>query len=358
MANNAETRKLFSQLVSNALNFLDHSIAELKESPKYSVIHFHAAVELFVKARLMREHWSLVVAKNKEPDWDRFVLGDFQSVSLDEAELRLQKVVKSGLTKKEFNAFKEVTKHRNKFVHFFHEASSKEENVKMVQGIVRQQLYAWYLLHSLISTRWRSVFKRWSKDIAAIDAKLREHHEFLRVIFDDNKDEIAKRVARGSTFVACPSCGFESQEFPDDEMDRPHDAKCLVCNLVDTYLIIECPNCQKRLQFVNEGNGHCENCDGSVEPDDLAEALISDAEIQWANHDGDDSLDLGNCSSCDGYHTVVNLEDLYFCTSCFGTFKSLQHCGWCSEPNTGDMDGSYASGCNFCDGHSDWNRDD
>ena len=32
----------------------------------------------------------------------------------------------------------------------------------------------------------------------------------------------------------------------------------------------------------------------------------------------DDSWDLGNCSDCEGHHTVVRLEeDSYLCTCCF-----------------------------------------
>jgi len=42
-------------LVDNALNFLDQAFNELRASPKYSVIHFYAAVELFLKARLLRD---------------------------------------------------------------------------------------------------------------------------------------------------------------------------------------------------------------------------------------------------------------------------------------------------------------
>jgi DNA-directed RNA polymerase subunit RPC12/RpoP len=47
----------------------------------------------------------------------------------------------------------------------------------------------------------------------------------------------------------------------------------------------------------------------------------------------------------------------YVCASCFGEFDSLQWCGWCNEPNTGDMEGSYAFGCNHCGGKASWDND-
>ena len=131
--------EMFSRLVENAFDFLFKAIAEIKEQPKYSIIHFYAAVELLVKARLMHEHWSLVITQRQEPDWKKFVAGDFQSVSLDEAANKLKKVVRSGISSSELEAFKEVAKHRNKMVHFFHETHSEEESEKLQSQLTQVQ---------------------------------------------------------------------------------------------------------------------------------------------------------------------------------------------------------------------------
>ena len=208
------TEQLFNRLVENGLDFLARSIEELEGRPKYSVIHFHAAVELFLKARLMSDHWSLIVTKREDPDWEKFVAGDFHSVSLDEAALKLEKAVRSGLTDTELRAFREVTRHRNKMVHFFHEAHSAEQSEKLQQAIAKQQLNAWYLLHRLQSGRWKSEFEAWSEQFKEIDGKLRKHHDFLQVVFDHLGEEFQKRKRAGSAFVTCPSCGFESKRAP------------------------------------------------------------------------------------------------------------------------------------------------
>ena len=47
---------IFESLTRNAFDFLERGIAEFDASPKYSVIHFCAAVEMLLKARLMKEH--------------------------------------------------------------------------------------------------------------------------------------------------------------------------------------------------------------------------------------------------------------------------------------------------------------
>jgi hypothetical protein len=46
----------------------------------------------------------------------------------------------------------------------------------------------------------------------------------------------------------------------------------------------------------------------------------------------------------------------YVCACCFATFESLQWCGWCNEPNTGDMEGSHVFGCGHCEGLSGWDN--
>jgi len=349
---------MFERLVDNGFDFLFKAISELKEHPKYSVIHFHAAVELFVKSRLMYEHWSLIVTKRQEPDWDKFVSGDFQSVSLDEAASRLDKIVRSGLSGAELSAFREVAKHRNKMVHFFHEAHSAEESDRLKQSIIKQQLKAWYFLQQLLSVQWYDVFSDWHDNISNIDLSLKKLHDFLQVVFDSRRSEIEDMTRNGIIFEECPSCGFDSQQHEGD-LKKIYEANCMVCGLSEKCLKIECPDCQSIVTFRNEGVGNCQSCGKHFEPDNVAGVLIDSAAAHMAAMDGDDSWDSGNCYDCDGYHTVVRTNnDEWICASCFEIFKSLSTCGWCDELNTGDMEDSYVTGCNFCEGYAGWHKDD
>lgn len=349
---------LFSRLVDNALDFLSRSIDDFERFPKYSVIHFHTAVELLVKARLMSEHWSLVVSKRQEPDWEKFVAGDFQSVSLDEAATKLEKAARSGLSNPELQAFREVRKHRNKMVHFFHEAHSVAENDELRRTIAREQLNAWYLLHRLLTGRWKDVFEAWSRQISEINARLRKHHTFLQVVFEHLKPEIKRRERDGFLFKYCPSCGFISQQH-EQAVEDIYESVCLVCWLKEKCLAIECPDCGRSVDFANEGFSTCGSCGKHLEPEHVVDVLIDDEAVHIAAMDGDDSWDLGNCSNCDSYQTVVRIaDDKYICASCFEEFESLQSCEWCNELNTGDMEHSYIAGCNHCEGKVGWERDD
>ena len=353
-----EKEEILERLVENGLDFLNKAVDELDVHPKFSIIHFYSAVELFLKARLMEEHWSLVIAKRKEPEWKKFISGDFESVSLDDAAMRLDKIVRSQLTPMELKSFRNIKNHRNKVVHFFHEAHSDEENREQIIAIVKQQLIAWNFLHHILTTRWNQVFEKWSADFSEIGQKLRSLHSYLQVIYDQKELDIEQRKSSGELFKVCPSCGFEAQKYQPEEKIVYH-ADCLVCELSEKILRIECPSCDDMIIFVNEGFGKCEECGESFEPQDLVDELIHPGADYVAATDGDDSWDLGNCSDCEGHHTVVRLEeDSYLCTCCFLELDSLQKCGWCGEPNTGNMENSSWSGCSQCDGRDGWLKDD
>lgn len=349
---------MFSRLVDNGFDFLSKAISELKEQPKYSIIHFHAAVELFVKARLMHEHWSLVVTKRQEPEWEKFVNGDFQSVSLDEAASRLRKIVRSGLSKADLESFKEIANHRNKLVHFFHEAHTDNESNKLKRVILKQQLKAWYFLHRLLTKQWDSIFSGWNDKIADIDSDLRKLHEFLQVVFDNLEQEIEALKKKGVLFEPCPSCHFEAQQH-GSVSNTIYESKCLVCGLVEKSLKIECSGCSKIITFKGEGTSKCPSCGKLFEPEDVANVLIDSGAAHIAAMEGDSSWGEGNCSECDGYHTVVRTEnDEWICASCFSVFDTLECCEWCNELNSGDMEGSYVAGCNRCEGMAGWHSDD
>jgi len=334
--------QILKRLVENAFDFLNKAISEIDKQPKFSVIHFYAAVELFLKARLMNEHWSLVITKKEEPNWNKFINGDFRSVTLGEAAARLEKIVRSGLSKPEKKAFEDIAKLRNRMVHFYHVPHTKEDSDKFRHGIIKQQLKAWYFLHQLLTVQWKNEFSSWEDDIAKLDSSLRQLHEFLQVVFYNIKPEMESQKSEGVRFEKCPSCEFESQE-NDDSNSSIYSARCLVCGFVEHCLNIECPDCGARITFRREGLATCHTCGRPFDPEQVAD-IVSD------------SGEKGNCTYCNGYHTVVPADnDEWICTQCFEVFESIEYCEWCHELNTGDMENSYLEGCNYCEGMLKYN---
>jgi hypothetical protein len=130
--------ELLSRLIKNAIDFLSSAIEEFQTKPKYSIIHFYTAVELFLKARLLHEHWSLIVLK--DPDLTKFESGNFISLSFEVACERLRRVAQSPVPETAQKNFDTIRKHRNKMVHFFHQA---DQNAGPdIEAVAREQLRA------------------------------------------------------------------------------------------------------------------------------------------------------------------------------------------------------------------------
>lgn len=347
----------FDRLVENALDFLNKSNSELENTPKHAIISFYTAVELILKARLMAEHWTLVVSRKQEPDWENFKKGNFQSVTLEQAAARLKKVIGSGLTKEEYSVFDEIRKHRNKMVHFFHEISTQQEGEKFRTGAAKQHLKAWYFLIQLIRSKWDNVFADWLHEFDKFDQSLKRIHEYLGVVFARKSEEISLLKAEGFLIYECPSCKFNAQKHSSAERSL-YESVCLVCGLTESCIRIVCEDCGTEIVFRNEGFAECNKCKKSYEPVDLADLLEDRSNHYEAIKDGDTPLTPANCSECDGYHTVIeNPFGAYLCASCFNGFEDLSFCGWCNEANTGDMEFSYYRGCNHCDGNTSWDKD-
>jgi hypothetical protein len=91
---------------------------------KHSVINFYSAVELFFKARLMLEHWTLILEDASVANLEKFIQGDFRSVGAEQAWTRLTNIKGETYSGEEKATFRALRNHRNRFVHFLHPASA------------------------------------------------------------------------------------------------------------------------------------------------------------------------------------------------------------------------------------------
>jgi hypothetical protein len=83
-------KKHLSDLIENGFDFLQKAISQFRDEPKFSVINFCVAVELFLKARLMHEHWTLIVTH--DPDLAAFKNGNFKSINFKDLIPKIEKV--------------------------------------------------------------------------------------------------------------------------------------------------------------------------------------------------------------------------------------------------------------------------
>lgn len=342
---------IFDSLARNAFDFLERGIDEFDKAPKYSVIHFCAAVEMLLKARLMREHWSLIVSKPDQANIAKFMAGDFISVTLEDCRARIRDVAGEDIGDDAYGSFRALANHRNKMVHFFHPEMDSDEKAKA--QIVAEHCRSWFHLHRLLS-RWDTYFHDFSSEIAHADRAMKGHRKYLSAKFKALKSELDAARKADNTPKACSACGFKAA-IPDDLDDQIASLRCLVCDHTETQVELECPHCGESIVIANEGYATCEHCGGSIEPEHLVDALTKDV---VGTKDYFETGLPANCGNCDGYHTVIGRGDIYFCANCFDMSDHVEQCGWCNEPNTGDMEHSYSTGCNHCEGKVGWEKDD
>lgn len=91
-------------LTENALEFLQRAVGQMKASPatvrqlSFAVVDLAVAVEVLLKARLVREHWTLICDNPDKATAAAMLRGTLKTVSPDKAMLRLQHVAAVPLT--------------------------------------------------------------------------------------------------------------------------------------------------------------------------------------------------------------------------------------------------------------------
>lgn len=345
---------IFDSLTHNAFDFLARGIAEFDESPKYSVIHFCAAVEMLLKARLMKEHWSLIVSKPEQANLAKFKAGDFNSATLEDVRARIRDIAGEDIGDDAYASFRALANHRNKMVHFFHNGLENDDKAKA--RIIAEYCRSWFHLHRLL-TRWDDYFRDFSSEIAHANHAMKARRKYLAAKFKALKTDLDTARKAGNPPKACGACGFNAG-IPDAIDDQIATLRCLVCDHTEIQVELDCPHCGKPIVIANEGYAKCEQCGEPIEPNHLVVALTDHDAAYVAMTDGDDSWCRINCGDCEDYHTVVRRGEHYFCTNCFIVSDHIEQCEWCGEMNTGDMENSYAIGCSHCDGKAGWEKDD
>lgn len=337
--------EIFERVVENAFDFFDKSLKEFEgKHYKYSIIHFCAAVELFLKARLLCEHWTLVMSRQKEPDLDEFLSGDARSATIEEIKLRLRLVAKDGLSAQTSVIFGSLAKHRNRIIHLCHPDLLKED----IPRIVGEQCQAWHCLQALLTVQWRKYFKKYKGQIECIDRRMKKHREYLGEKFKLVRKQIKSEVAKGNEYLDCPTCNFKALKL-SAETTNLFEAQCAVCDFRCRAIRIDCPSCGKAVTFINEGFAECA-CGKKLDFEDLFKVMFDSREADVHFMEGDYDYRPGNCCECDAPGSVIPYYGEYFCLNCFGVFQSLYTCDWCNESQTDSLEDSYLYGCQFCDG--------
>lgn len=338
----------FNKLCLSALEFLNQSIDELENKPKFALLHFCTAVELVLKARLLKEHWSLVVTRT--PDHRSFQSGNFHSVTPDEAISRLEKICNDSISNAAEIAFKTTIKHRNSVMHFYHtdEGKDLEEFRKQVAGDVCGSVY--HL--ELCLRKWREHFLDFSADFNKAFTKARSVRSYLDISFKNLSPELEKLKKTGVIIGNCKSCGFNSA-IVTRLTDKLFDQKCKICDVSEASISIACEDCGVNHTFSEYEGFQIKDCECGYQIDQ--QEFCNRLETRFF----DRFASPINCALCYTPGSILQHNDYFICSECLGYSDVIAGCEWCHEAQMGggELDSSYYSGCEFCGGQAGWHSD-
>lgn len=120
MGNNDAT-DIFRAVVENGVDSLEHAIDEMAKDPadnKHAAIHLFGAIEVLIKARLIREHWTLACLKADGATLAGFKNGDLPTVDGVQGLKRLENNVGLSISKQQTQNVDAVRRLRNRVAHF------------------------------------------------------------------------------------------------------------------------------------------------------------------------------------------------------------------------------------------------
>jgi hypothetical protein len=346
--------EIFRRLAESGFEFLRRSIDEASAEPRFAVVHFATAIELLLKARLLREHWALIVRNSGDADQESFVRGEARTITGDEALRRLEKIAGVVIPAEAASEFRKIAAHRNRVLHFFHATASSEVESAEADRVLREQHRGWFYL-SLLLDEWSQHFGEFRQEIMRVRSRMKSHTEYLAVVYNSIKPTIDARELAGEVFVRCESCHHPSAARTAVSRNVAL-LNCAVCEIVDSMVTFECVNedCGQTIEVHESHPGHrsCPGCRSFYNNAQLAEVLDTAATDPF-------EYVPRNCALCTSPDSVVQNDDVYVCTECLTVDNAIYKCEWCSELQLGggDLENSYLSGCEFCEGRGGFEPD-
>jgi len=331
-------------LIANGLDFLNKAREELEAGQaKFSVVSFWTAVEIMMKVPLVHEHWTLVCS-GKKFERKKYLAGDFQSVTFDEACTRLSDVLENPLPKETALHFNKVKNHRNRVVHFFHNELSEGDQ----QQVLTEQADAWFALNRLMRDEWSSLFG-WSlrtKLKGDEDRLLRSSKFYAGAKFRDKslQLELASERKNGVPISRCHICDYDSalklMLISDLSL---YDEQCLVCAEQSVFIDLDCPQCGGVVKMeTGDSDFKCNQCDFK------SNRFYAFNYVHSLKPDVMDAAGCANCSRPDSVCFYPSMYTSFLCTACFNTHDVVYQCAHCHHFCADESDPGGNEGCMFC----------
>ena len=231
-------------LLKNALDFLLSAAEAVRRndgprSLKDAILHVSSGIELLLKARIVREHWSLIFSNIDNASQENLTKGNFTSIGFLAALDRLELIVDIPIDKSLVNHLKELRKLRNRLVHFTAILNREQANSLLAKSMVFCIDFC----------------EQQGMHTEATEIQIGEIHRNLTALqeFVDERLEIISSQWRYATMWECPECWQETLVVDAGE------ASCKFCRHKSDPQelaaanseggVEDCPECGEELTF-------------------------------------------------------------------------------------------------------------
>lgn len=294
--------------LTNGMDYLKSAIGFLQESSepsalKYAVLHLHAAAEILLKVRLMREHWSLVFKDVGTASKSALTHGDFKSVGMEETISRLNSLASVEVSEPTREHLKRLSKERNKLQHFG--AKMNRHQVGVIAGRALDTLLAFVVDHLIPGASEPEL-----PMLGEVKDLLQQALDEIEVLGKARRDRLKGQLrAFADEVIGCPQCAEMAFRF------NQQDFRCYFC----------------------------EHVADSEAPEDLAADYVGNvlyiSEYEVA-HDGAE-IPISDCPNCDSYASMVwgvtflaePQKQMYACFSCGKSYRhdEIDGCTMCAD---------------------------
>ena len=323
-------------MLENGLDFIIDSILHLKKAEKddckvkeqeikYSLLHLSSGIELILKSRLYREHWTYIFSDMNKANRECLDNGSFRSVESGVIIDRLERLCEIQIDKKSKEAFESLRRLRNQMEHF-----TIKDNFPAVEACINNSLgainkfivdnYNDFTSPISVSFKYDDEFglteleEKLIEELIKHTAELKEHYEdALKIATAKAEDEVLSEE-----LVECPSCketflkcGYKNSNkchcffcAYEEDGERVANEYLSIIQGLNKYEIIknggeypvyECPECGRDSFISVNGRYMCFSCG----------MYYYENEVTFCDECGRMYLkkdeDLGICSSCIEY---------------------------------------------------------
>ena len=281
-------------LTDNALDFLlsaseAASRAATRRNLKDAVVHAANGIEVLAKARLAREHWSLIFNDVNRVNRQKLEQGDFISVDPENTLTRLEQVAGFSIDGQYKPQLVELRNLRNRLTHFT--AAVDEARAK--------SLVAKAMTFCVEFCEQQNMVTSDSEDkLGEIHTNLTDLKEFV----DSRMASISASLEWHPTVLECPECWQEALAIDDGEIEckfcryktEPED----LADMLSEGRIWDCPECGKEQTFVF-----------TLDDDSNGKWVCCSCGISGNRYD--------NCARCEQMTFATVPDDINFCEVCW-----------------------------------------